>query len=91
MPFPENSELDEESEDDGGEEETLPDTPFSAEASAGCRTPFKVDPCIDLKSHALLDMISTGPDLEEAAAQPSVSISVKPNDQISVAEAFDSW
>ena len=44
-----------------------------------------------IKSHALLDMISTGPDLEEAAAQPSVSISVKPNDQISVAEAFDSW
>ena len=88
-----NAELDDEETEGGDEEETITGTPFGADASAGCRTPFKVDPCMDLKSRALVDMISPAPDLERSAqpAQPPTPIPVETKDQMSVAEAFDSW
>lgn len=91
-----NAELDDEesgSEDAGGEEETLTSTQFTAEASAACQTPFKVDPCIDLKSHALMDMISLIPDSERSAGHPSQAEAIPTMGErnMSVAEAFDSW
>ena len=95
-----SSELnEEESEDDGNEEETrselpnLTGNPFAKDSeSAGCRTPFKVDPTIDLKSHALIDMISPfDSDSERTSAAPTLSIPTEPKDEISVEEAFESW
>ena len=94
-----SSELnEEESEDEGSEEETVtrPELPnpmgtqFAAEESAGSRITFQVDPIIDLKSHALIDMISPF-DTERTSAAPTASIPAEPKDQISVAEAFASW
>jgi len=67
-------------------------TPFGADTSAGRRTPFKVNPCMDLNSRALVDMISPILDLESGQpAQHDAPIPVETKDQMSVTEAFDSW
>jgi len=99
-----NSELNEESDDDGNEEETsttrqlaeLPtptSTPFDTDDAEGQIT-FKVDPIIDLKSRALIDMISPAPVVSEVATAEhtsTVPVPTWPELRMSVAEAFESW
>ena len=98
-----NSELNEESDDDGNEEEisttrqpelpTPMSTPFDADDTEG-QTTFKVDPIIDLKSRALIDMISPAPVVSEGAMTEhtsTVPVPALPEHKISVAEAFESW
>ena len=86
-----NAELDDEESEGGGEEETLTGNPFGADTSAERRTPFKVDLCMDLNSRALVDMISPVLDLESGQPAQHAPIPVETKDQMSVAEAFNSW
>jgi hypothetical protein len=89
-----NADLDDEESEGGGdsEEETLTGTLFGANTSAERRTPFKVDPCMDLNSHALVDMISPVLELERSG-QPAqhAPIPVETKDQMSVAEVGKGW
>ena len=67
---------------------------FSETSSTGVLVPFKVNPLINLKSKALLDMISLNPVVTELTApmhHASAATKTPEAQTMSVDEAFSRW
>ncbi|KAF9521628.1 hypothetical protein CPB83DRAFT_900472 [Crepidotus variabilis] len=99
-----DKDIENDSESDSDSEEAAPidDSSRDPESSGArvtpqavvVRTPLKVNPLINLKSKALLDMVSVEPLVTEWTSLPhstSAEISQSQGDAVSVNTAFDDW